>query len=109
MLDERRDVGECDSSSQEGRYRDLVRRVESAGEGSRALAGVARKGEEREALRVGGLELERESGCDVERRDRGRLPVGGGEGKREGHAHVGGAEGCQGSAVAEAHDAVYDG
>ena len=76
VLDQRRDVEEADPSVEEGRDRDLVRGVERAGEGPAALAGLARQREEREAVEIGRLELERQPGGEVEARDRRRAAIG---------------------------------
>ena len=66
VLDEPRDLREANASVQERRDRDLVRRVERAREGAAALSRLAREAEQRKALEIRRLELEREAGREVE-------------------------------------------
>ena len=66
-LHELRDLEEADPPVEEGGDRDLVRRVERARVRAAPLACLARERQQREALRIGRLELERERGAEVER------------------------------------------
>ena len=61
------DLREPDPALEERRDRDLVRRVESARVGAAVLARLARERQEREALQVRRLELEREPAAEIER------------------------------------------
>ena len=109
VLDERGDLEEADPAVEERGDGDLVRRVEGAGVGAAALAGLAGEREEREALGVRRLELERErrrrsrgAGTGVARALRVR------ERERDRHAHVRVAEVRERGAVAEADERVDD-
>ena len=64
ILDETRDLEESDPPLEECGDGDLVRGVEGARVGAASLAGLAREAEEREATRVGRLELERQPGAE---------------------------------------------
>ena len=108
VLDERRDLGEADAAVEERGDRDLVRRVERARVRTAALSRLAGEREQREALGVRRLELEREPGGEVEARHRRRAALGVRERERDRHAHVRIAEVRERGAVAEAHERVDD-
>ena len=108
VLDESRDLGEADAAVEERGDRDLVRRVERARVGPAALPRLAREREQREALGVRRLELERETGGEVEARKRRRAALGIRERERDRDAHVRISEVGERRAVAEAHERVND-
>ena len=108
ILDERRDLDETDALVEERRNGNLVRGVERAGIGPAALPRLAGERQERKALWIGRLELERERRREVEGRHGGRPPLGVRQRIRDRNAHVRVADVRERCAVPEANEAVDD-
>src|SRR5262249_26496885 len=107
-LHERRDLEEADPAFEEGGDRDLVRGVERTGERAAARSRLPGEAQERKALEIGSLELERQPGLEVEPWNRRRRPLRVAEGERDRDAHVRVAEVRECSPVAKADDRVDD-